>query len=539
MVLVLAIEERKLHKMVPKMLSPESMTIMSHAHAQTNSCALSLHFYTGSQCDQFRIDLPCEGRQLHPSSNEFVNTVLCPFLHTQMGKLRELFVFDSSHMSPLLSRVLAAMGGKGITYLSIRDYTGGISFERGQEELFRPLVALDVYAAELIGRDFHAELGRLISVSSGLQSLDVSIHRRLTNAGFANLFRGLHSLQKLENIHIFDAQLGQYQMGTIERFFDILKSLSSLKILGFMHGSISVEGTTASYFWTQLLRLPNLSLTLKACSIPDSAAPLLHNILAESGCQVAHLDLRYEDDDTRDSVIALEGIYSGVALNQSIKTLHTRMYLTDSQHSRQIRPAVCNMIAVNTTLTKIELEGYELWQHGRPEYYAMYFHALRQNQKLADVQVEVTDGPIGKESATAIASYLESSSALQKFSLSGGYSIDVAFATQLYKGVRKSKSLQELEIQQWFIEGYEDYKNVELFVEELAHNYNIVNASFGDFQSDKLDCYLAFNRYGRKHLLDKAFPTELLPLVFARQGDDHVVDCIYRCLRENPHFVSN
>lgn len=182
------------------------------------------------------------------------------------------------------------------------------------------------------------------------------------------------------------------------------------------------------------------------------------------------------------------------------------------------------MIAVNTTLTKIELQAFDWyfnWQERRePEYYAMYFHALRQNQMLTDVQVELgRDRAIGKDYVAAIGSYLESSTVLRKFSLRGGFSID-------------SNSLQELEIES----APSEY--LELFVEELAHSCNIVKASFGEFQSDSMDYHLAFNRYGRKHLLDQSFPTELLPVVFARQGDDHAASCIYTCLRESPNFVS-
>lgn len=182
------------------------MTIMSWVNAQTNSFKIEFSFCTltndgQEQLDRFHINLPSQEGQPHPSCYKFVNSVVCPFLHAHIGKLRELSVFCGTRVPQLLSKILATLGGKGIPNLSLRSHAGGISFERRQEELFRPLLSLEVDAvADRTEHGFHAaELGRLVSFSTNLESLSVRVHRCLTDAGFDSLFRGLHFLQKLEN----------------------------------------------------------------------------------------------------------------------------------------------------------------------------------------------------------------------------------------------------------------------------------------------------------------------------------------------------
>ena len=162
----------------------------------------------------------------------------------------------------------------------------------------------------------------------------------------------------------------------------------------------------------------------------------------------------------------------------------------------------------------------------------MFFDSLQKNQTLTDVSVESWDGFMDDTSVAAMGSYLESSTVLESFQLY--CSVDLKLTAQICKSVRKSKSLKKLHIN-----GPSTPKCFDLLVEVLAHNNNIVDARFGTSKSNRMDYYLALNRYGRKHLLDPRFPAKVVPLVFARPSNDCMqASFIYTCLRESPHLTN-
>lgn len=524
---VLAMEANELDKMLPALQSSDRLIIELTADAQYNPFTLSIHGRN--------IRLPHREGQFHPSCNEFVNNVVCSFLNAHASAVQSLVIDGSHHIPRFLSNVLSCMSGKGITSLTISNYNGDISpsepWQKELDLLFRPLLELTVYANEVQVDDAsHSELGRLISLASSLKSVTLGSLFHLADAGLINLMNGLYSLENVSKIRLHHIQLGRCQKETLERLLYVLKSLPSLMRLKLDHGSTPMGGPVAALFWRQLLQLPNLSLVLINISIPDSAAPLIHNFLADPDCQVKRLELDYWADTVfHDSVTALEAIYSGVALSLSIKSMKTEIFKSCSPAGSRLHLAICNMVAVNTSLTKLRLwdKGCAGVPRDSLRDYSMYFKALLRNHKLAVVSFKVS-GKIDNQSVAAMGSYLQSSTVLEEFAVSVMKSKAL---TQLCEGVRKSKSLRKLSVTKIPPEC------INFFVDELAHNNNIVAAKFGSFKSDVMDYYLALNRYGRKYLLDPSFPTKLLPFVFARQSENHVASCIYSCLKHSPHFV--
>lgn len=538
---VMAMAASELHRMIPEMqVASSKLHIDLTTNAQNNRFTLRSIKPHRSVHPRFQIDLPLlQDGQVHPSCQEFFNITLCSFLRTHIGTLEKLVVCGSHQIPQFLPNLLAALIGKGMTDLSLFNYTGELSSHRREVDLdllFRPLLSLSVIAAEEQDESTcHSELGRLISLSTDLEKLRFGAHHRFTDAGFINILSGVYSLQNLSLIHLCDIHLDEWQMHTLKRFFDIVKSLQHHeKQLSFAHGSISLEGDRATYFWTQLMQLPNISLALEECFIPNSVAPLINSLLTGSGCQVTRLDLKYEYEGWwLCNMGVLEAFYSGVGLNESIKRLNTATYRSGSKEGRQLQLATCNMIKANTTLTQIGLYGINHTDLAHPHEYATYINALRQNQKVRDVHIMVAGGgSIDKEAATALGLYLKSSIVLETFSLDY-FRMDLEIATEICQGIRQSKSLKKLSIKQTLCDFWD------LFVDELASNSNIVDAEFGSFQSDRMDYFLAHNRYGLVHLFDPSFPAQLLPLVFARQLDDrHAASCVYACLQESPHFLS-